>query len=127
MKTLEEHLGDSSNYECEKCGKSFPAFAHIDVRTVEALPHEFVCSSCWIDHQRNTAAPLAIADPWEAFRDRRSHALSSCDWTQMADHPMGADLRALWAAYRQWWRDAPQRYESPSAAFSDAPLMPSNK
>lgn len=40
----------------------------------------------------------------QAMRDKRNAALTSSDWTQLADAPVDS---AAWAAYRQGLRDIP--------------------
>lgn len=40
-------------------------------------------------------------------RNLRDHLLSQSDWTQVADSPLSADVKAEWATYRQELRDLP--------------------
>jgi hypothetical protein len=40
-----------------------------------------------------------------AVRTARDAKLTACDWTQLADSPLAADLKASWATYRQALRD----------------------
>jgi hypothetical protein len=40
-------------------------------------------------------------------RDLRNHLLVDSDWTQSADSPLSADVKAEWAVYRQALRDLP--------------------
>lgn len=55
-------------------------------------------------------------------RDRRDLWLTMCDWTQLADCPLGETERAAWAAYRQALRDVPQQTGFPEAvAWPEAP------
>jgi len=63
--------------------------------------------------------PPMTADEARAQRDR---LLSACDWTQIADSPLGTQARADWAAYRRALRDVPGQDGFPAAiTWPDAP------
>lgn len=53
----------------------------------------------------------ALAD----LRAERNRRLAACDWTQAGDSPLGAELKAAWAAYRQALRDIPETAPDPAA------------
>jgi len=40
-------------------------------------------------------------------RNQRDQLLAQSDWTQMPDSPLGAEVKAAWAQYRQELRDLP--------------------
>ena len=48
-----------------------------------------------------------------ALRRERTERLATSDWTQLADAPLDAELRAAWAAYRQALRDLPANTSDP--------------
>jgi hypothetical protein len=43
----------------------------------------------------------------QGVRSIRNHLLGDSDWTQFADSPLSADVKAEWAVYRQALRDLP--------------------
>jgi hypothetical protein len=47
---------------------------------------------------------------WAQVRAERDTLLAACDWTQVADAPVDAQV---WADYRQALRDVPQDFSSP--------------
>ncbi|MBM2885663.1 phage tail assembly chaperone [Chromobacterium phragmitis] len=58
------------------------------------------------------ASEQAIADARKAtaliaLRAERDQRLRACDWTQVQDAVLSADLKAAWAKYRQALRDLP--------------------
>lgn len=67
--------------------------------------------------------PVAIQPPpdMDAVRATRSHLLSDCDWTQLPDAPVDAQV---WATYRQLLRDFPAVCDPTNP---DWPLPPSSK
>ena len=55
-------------------------------------------------------APEIVMTPEQVMagvRDLRNQLLSQSDWTQVADSPLSADVKAEWATYRQELRDLP--------------------
>ena len=50
-----------------------------------------------------------LAAQWSAVRTDRNQRLASCDWTQLPDSPLSAEVRARWATYRQALRDVTQQ------------------
>ena len=56
------------------------------------------------------------------IRRQRDALLRECDWTQMPDSPLEADIKAAWADYRQALRDIPQQEEFPYSV--DFPAKP---
>ena len=72
----------------------------------------------WLDDtQKPTEAELAALWPevqsdraWAQVRAERDRLLAACDWTQVADAPVDAQV---WADYRQALRDVPQDFASP--------------
>ncbi|WP_338668552.1 tail fiber assembly protein [Pseudodesulfovibrio methanolicus] len=45
----------------------------------------------------------------DAVRARRDKLLADSDWTQLADAPLDAEEKTVWATKRQAWRDVPQQ------------------
>jgi hypothetical protein len=45
---------------------------------------------------------------WATMRAERNAKLAACDWTQLADSPLGVEAKAAWAVYRQALRDLPE-------------------
>jgi hypothetical protein len=39
------------------------------------------------------------------IREQRNQLLTDCDWTQLTDSPLNADVKTSWATYRQQLRD----------------------
>ena len=60
-----------------------------------------------------TAAWPAVRDAraWAEVRAERDRLLAACDWTQVADAPVDAQV---WADYRQALRDVPQDFGDPA-------------
>ena len=50
-----------------------------------------------------------LAAQWAVVRADRNQRLASCDWTQLPDSPLSAEVRAQWATYRQALRDVTQQ------------------
>lgn len=50
-----------------------------------------------------------------SVRTERDRLLAECDWTQLADAPLGEDEREAWRSYRQELRDMPQQTGFPAA------------
>jgi len=50
-----------------------------------------------------------------AIRAARDRLLLESDWTQLADSPLSADGKAVWATYRQGLRTVPQQAGFPGA------------
>lgn len=73
--------------------------------------------------QRN---PADIPDSeWvEIMRGYRNGLLVDSDWTQMADAPLSAEVKAEWATYRQALRDAPTAFEASPGIVWNAPNPP---
>lgn len=44
------------------------------------------------------------------LRSTRDSLLGGCEWTQVSDSPLSAELKAEWASYRQALRDLPQNF-----------------
>lgn len=42
---------------------------------------------------------------WDVVRARRNALLTQCDWTQIPDSPLSAEVKTAWATYRQALRD----------------------
>lgn len=55
-----------------------------------------------------------IGPMWDAMRAARNEKLTACDWTQLADSPLGAPAQAEWATYRQALRDLPENTLDPA-------------
>ncbi|MFZ2469464.1 MAG: tail fiber assembly protein [Parvibaculum sedimenti] len=65
--------------------------------------------------------PVALDPPaptaeelWARVRRQRDALLSACDWTQMSDAPLAAEVKAAWTAYRQALRDIPETQTDPA-------------
>ena len=65
-------------------------------------PSEDELAALWPEVQSDRA--------WAAVRAERDALLAACDWTQVADAPVDAEV---WADYRQALRDVPQDFASP--------------
>lgn len=65
-------------------------------------PSEDELAALWPEVQSDRA--------WAAVRAERDALLAACDWTQVADAPVDAQV---WADYRQALRDVPQDFASP--------------
>lgn len=52
-------------------------------------------------------------------RNQRDQLLAQSDWTQMADSPLTAEQKAVWAAYRQQLRDLPTNIASDNKNWFD--------
>ena len=52
------------------------------------------------------------ADKLAALRSARDGKLAACDWTQLADVPLGSGQKSEWATYRQALRDITDSYQS---------------
>ena len=61
---------------------------------------------------------------WEGIRMIRNFLLSDCDWTQMPDAAIDADLKAKWTAYRAKLRQLPQDYDGQDADDVKFPMNP---
>ena len=61
---------------------------------------------------------------WEGIRMIRNFLLSDCDWTQMPDADISADLKAQWTAYRAKLRSIPQDYDGQDADDVKFPFNP---
>ena len=61
---------------------------------------------------------------WEGIRMIRNFLLSDCDWTQMLDAAIDADLKAKWTAYRAKLRQLPQDYDGQDADDVKFPMNP---
>lgn len=63
-------------------------------------------------------APVPVRPPTDdllaAMRSQRDALLAACDWTQMPDSPLTADVKAAWATYRQALRDLPEKTGDPA-------------
>jgi hypothetical protein len=47
------------------------------------------------------------------IRKYRDAQLAMCDWTQVPDSPLPAEVKAQWAAYRQYLRDITDHEDFP--------------
>ena len=56
----------------------------------------------------------AALEPWDQLRAERSRRLAACDWTQVADSPLGDASDNQWRVYRQALRDLPQTQDDPA-------------
>jgi len=65
-------------------------------------PSEDELAAVWPEVQSDRA--------WAQVRAERDTLLAACDWTQVADAPVDAQV---WADYRQALRDVPQDFASP--------------
>ena len=61
---------------------------------------------------------------WEGIRMIRNFLLADCDWTQMPDADIDADLKAQWTAYRTKLRQLPQDYDGQDADEVRFPINP---
>jgi hypothetical protein len=55
----------------------------------------------------------------KAFRTARDSYLSISDWTQIADSPLNAEVKAEWATYRQLLRDLPSTFTGKERSLDD--------
>ncbi|GAB6124338.1 tail fiber assembly protein [Humidesulfovibrio idahonensis] len=66
-------------------------------------------TDCGADETYSNEQPV----PYEAtaegkaalIRATRDAKLTACDWTQLADAPLSAEVKAAWSTYRQALRD----------------------
>lgn len=66
----------------------------------------------------------AEAEQAAAARSIRNGLLRDCDWTQLPDSPLSAEVRAAWAAYRQALRDITEQPGFPaSVEWPAAPTL----
>lgn len=54
-------------------------------------------------------ATLLVTLRGAEVRVQRDAALRGCDWTQAADSPLDATVKAAWASYRTALRNVPQQ------------------
>jgi hypothetical protein len=66
--------------------------------------------------------PVAVALPRPtdeqlatSIRAERDAKLAACDWTQIADAPLSAEVKAAWATYRQALRDVTAQETFPAS------------
>lgn len=57
----------------------------------------------------------------DSVRAQRNRLLAACDWTQMADCPLSAQMKADWADYRQALRDIPSQDDPFAVVWPVAP------
>ena len=72
----------------------------------------------------NTSNIILVRDPakvatfteqqWTNLRNQRNSLLSACDWTQLPDPPISADLKSQWVTYRQQLRNLPDITTDPT-------------
>jgi len=67
---------------------------------------------------------IEIENHWENIRSQRNIYLLQCDWTQLEDSPLSAQLKEEWRVYRQALRDI-TNFETPGAVVW--PEKPSNE
>ncbi|WP_296540590.1 tail fiber assembly protein [Rhizorhabdus sp.] len=76
-------------------------------------------SESWVDPRTTEQVAAddaaAVSALWSELRDERDRRLSLCDWTQVADVPLAAEVRSAWTAYRQALRDLPENTLDPAA------------
>lgn len=58
-------------------------------------------------------ADMTEAEIWAPVRAERDARLATCDWTQLADAPLAAEVKSAWATYRQALRDLPETQTDP--------------
>ena len=58
-------------------------------------------------------AQLDSETAWAAARMQRNHFLADCDWTQLPDTGLQANVKQAWHLYRQKLRDLPQNFQDP--------------
>ncbi len=63
-----------------------------------------------------------------SFKGMRNRLLMDSDYTQMPDYPSSADVKALWATYRQYLRDMPSdpNWLSNDVFKVDFPITPTD-
>ena len=59
-------------------------------------------------------ADMTSDELWAPVRAERDARLAICDWTQLADAPLTAEVKAAWATYRQALRDLPETQSDPA-------------
>jgi hypothetical protein len=60
-----------------------------------------------------------LARSWDILRADRNTKLTDSDWTHYTDSPLGDEVKADWASYRQELRDLPTTTDDP-----DEPTWP---
>lgn len=61
------------------------------------------------------------AQMWAGMRAKRNRMLAESDWTQMADSPLSAQMKADWADYRQALRDVTSQEDPFALVWPSAP------
>ena len=79
--------------------------AELDVECVKCENDAIVADQAKLDAKE--------ANKWALLRAQRDAKLAQCDWTQMPDSPLGAQLKADYADYRQALRDLPANTVDP--------------
>jgi hypothetical protein len=78
-----------------------------------AIEGSFDAKSQRFDLATNTVAPYTPPVDADAearsVRAARDLMLAQCDWTQVADAPISAEMLASWRTYRQALRDVPEQ------------------
>jgi len=62
---------------------------------------------------------------WNKLKMMRKFLLMDCDWTQSADSPLTAEVKAQWVTYRQKLRDIPSDQSGVPAVEVKFPITPS--
>lgn len=62
-----------------------------------------------------------LAAQWAVVRADRNQRLASCDWTQLPDSPLSAEVKSQWATYRQALRDVTQQSNPFAIMWPTAP------
>ena len=104
------------------CRRSMPSFSIVKLTEEEAERFdgaEYACGACLAGPPAMAVAILDPDTPWgdneiaNGVRALRMQRLTACDWTQVTDAPLSADLQVAWRDYRQALRDLPETFSSP--------------
>jgi len=73
----------------------------------------------WVKEPIPVIEPEPAPEPTEEqkaaeARAQRNGLLLACDWTQLPDVPLSAEVKADWVEYRQSLRDVPQQEDFPT-------------
>jgi hypothetical protein len=69
----------------------------------------------WIDAGGEVETEDTSARDADVVREERNRLLTACDWTQLADCALDADVKSAWVTYRQALRDVPEQAGFPAS------------
>lgn len=122
--TLESAEAYVAEQTASQSGCLWGTLAHTEHVCTEG--HDEVHTECaTIEHAQTFTveyADLGDVEAWDAIRSERNRLLAECDWTQLADSPLNAVIKAQFVTYRQLLRDMT---DAPSPEEVQWPIKPS--